>query len=630
MTARTTPLVALLGLLASVPSTVLAQDALDAAPASPAQASAAQNGAADADDQDEAALFGEPLVVNGRRITDMEIKRFLCYGKGRNALESRRLGLLMAQEKELREYTERERAIEALFGDAESLPLYEELSEEQRGQVDARVAEALAYMVVRPEAVRAKLDKNAAEFHERYPTLDIDVETMRAYESVAWYEDQVRQTMEFDAMFFPGHPDDWPEITLEAVHAGAPEIDLIADYATHYERRAAEAAELGTEVEPEDEMMMSLLRDYVMAALASLVEIKTQTDGLPADVLMTIDGGGYFAELKTEDVFQEMKHVFDAEDVARAKKFLALQEAARQKLAEAGVLIPAEEFHEQIAGWLEAMEGSMFNWSFIALQGHQFPSVEAYSDHLYLLESFKRYIADDLDRTNGVPQVIQDHLPFANVVMGIGRCQADVLLVSAFDFPRYEWKENGWAWAEEHAFALRAKIDAYLDALAAQEAERKRVVGLGENFEPDVELFPFDRWWSDLLDLESEWWDPPMPMTGKMPPALGLKNKGRFQGEPMTRNDFKRAIGESSYSFYLENDSVTDKVFFDLEPGTVGGPYKGPWGYYLIYLKKRLAPTNRIDPNNEQKYQMLAEDYTRIAFDDFAHECLASAEVSGL
>ena len=121
-----------------------------------------------------------------------------------------------------------------------------------------------------------------------------------------------------------------------------------------------------------------------------------------------------------------------------------------------------------------------------------------------------------------------------------------------------------------------------------------------------------------------------MPISGKMPPALGLRNRGRFSGEPATRNDFKRTLGESSYSFFLTNDSVVDKVFFDLEPGTVGGPYKGPWGYYLIYLKKRVAPTNRVDLAVEQKYQMVAEDYVRDAYQRFAHECLEAAEVSGL
>lgn len=575
----------------------------------------------------QASEFGEPLVVGGRRITDMEIKRFLCYGKGRNALESRRLGLLMQQERELRQHDERERLAGEMFSAS-----FDALDEGQKAQVSAAVDEALAYMIVPEEVYRKRLDVDAADFHERYPTLDIDTEIERAYESVQWYEDQVRQTMEFDAMFFPGHPDGWPEITREAIQAGAPNVDLIEDYRVHYEERAEEAAAAGTAVEPEDEMMMSLLRDYVMGALASLVEIKSQQDGLPPEVLMTVDGGGFHAELRTEDVYKEMKQVFSYQDVADAKHFLALQEAARQKLTALDTLLPQAEFEEMVQGWLAQMEGSLFNWDFIALQGHQFPSIEAYTDHLYLLESFKRHIAADITRgeDGSIPEALKEHLPFCQVVMGIGRCQAQVMLISAFSFPTYRWIEGGWEQAEKKAFALRTEIDEYIEALSTQEAERKRVTDLGENFEPAENLLPFDRWWSNKLDLNSDWWDAPLPTKGKMPPALGLKNKGRFQGEPMTRNDFKRAIGESSYFYYLANDSVTDKVFFDLAPGSVGGPYKGPWGYYLIYLEKRVPPTNRIDLGNDQQFNMVAEDYAREAFQEFAHQCLAEAEVSGL
>lgn len=586
------------------------------------------------EDDDGASIFGEPLFVNGRRITDMEIKRFLCYGKGRNALESRRLGLLMQQEKELRWFESREQISSDEFTQADGTSKgYDELGDEEKALVDAKVTAELEYMVVTDGKHRGKLDVDADEFQERYPMLDHDTEVERAYESVQWYEDQVRQTMEFDAMFFPDHPDTWPEISIEAIHAGAPNIDLIADYQKYYEIRAAEAAEAGLdEVPPEDEMMMGLLRDYVMAALASLVDIRSQPDGLPPEILMTVEGGGFYAELRTDDVYEEMKHVFNFEDIARAKKFLALQAAARDELAKLDVVMPDDEFLALITEWREQMEGSMFSWDFMAIQGHQFPSVESYTSHLQLLESYKTIIAEDLERTDSgdISPALRQHLQYANIVLGIGRCQTEVLLVSAFDFPSYRWKENAWAGAEKTAFELRAQIDKYIEDLGAQETERRRVTNLGQNFEPENELVPFDQYWSNTLDLSSEWWDPPMPVVGKMPPAIGMKNKGRFGGDPMTRNDFKRAIGESSYYYYLANSSVTDLIFRDQEPQTVAGPYKGPWGYYLTYLKKRLPPSSPIDPSEERHFQMLTEDYARQSFQEYAHECLSQADVKGL
>ena len=66
--------------------------------------------------------------------------------------------------------------------------------------------------------------------------------------------------------------------------------------------------------------------------------------------------------------------------------------------------------------------------------------------------------------------------------------------------------------------------------------------------------------------------DGALPVTGKGPPAYSLKNYGAFQDKSMTRNDMKRAIGESEFTHFMFNDAIVDKVFFDLEPGTIGAP----------------------------------------------------------
>jgi hypothetical protein len=573
-------------------------------------------------------VLGEPLIVNGHRITDMEIKRFLCYGKGYNALDSRRLGVLIKQERELRQYESRNSIAAERYAGAS----FESLTVEQQAEVDVAVASALAYMEYDEAEYSRRIELHLVQFTERYPSLDLDTETRRAYESVAWYDDQVRQTLEFETMFFPGHPDNWPEITLEAIHQGSPNFDLVADYAQHYQWRLEAAEEAGEPIKREEEMMMSLLRDYVMTALASLVEIKTQTDGLPAEALMTIEGGGFSETLKTEEVFQEMKHVFSPHDVYEAKLFLALEYVVKKKLIEAGALKDRAEFLAEIRQMQADLEGSMFNWDFLALDGHQFPSVVAYNEHAYLVESYKTLIASQITRTenNTLPPELQAYLPRANVIMGLGRAQADVLLVSAFDFPRYEWKEDGWAHAEKAGNAVRREIDDYIDYFNGQANEKQSALEEGRNYVEPEDLISFEEFWSNLLDLKSEYWDPPLPVSGKMPPAMGLKNKGRFTGEPTTRNDFRRFVGESPYTEYLHDLSVTDKIFFEMEPGTFDGPYKGAQGYYIVYLKQRLAPTNPIDPFEDRHFSMLTDDFARTSFQAYAHQALEEAEVSGL
>jgi hypothetical protein len=615
----------------------------------------------------ETSEFGEPLIVNGKRISDLAIKRYLCYGKGRNALESTKLGVLLEQEWQLREYLRTRTVLDEQF-DGKDL---EELSAEEQERVQAEVAQFMGRYTYEEEEYVSNLAKEEKSFFERYPTLDLDVEIGRAYKSVDWYEDQVRQTLQFDQMFFPGHPDNWPEITIEAVHAGSPGFDLVADFAKNYELRreawlnersaaeqdaltsqfagktrdqlgADELAALDKAVdeaagkyEPrEDEMMMSLLRDYIIASLSdpNLVTIKTSVDGLPEELVMTVEGGGFKKDLATEDIYAQMKHTFNAHDIADAKLFLALRQATHDRLSGADQLMPYEDFQDMVVELKSQLQSTMFNFDFLALHGHMFPSQEAYIEHLFLMESYRKVLEPDMElgESGELPEALQAHMPIANGIMGLAKAHAEVLLVSAYDFPNDEWKESGWATAEERAFQLRAEIDEHLDYLAAEETRRRAAAAAGENYQRPDDYLSFEEFWAQKLDYESEYWDPPMPVSGKMPAMVGMKNKGRFGGVSMTRNDMKRAIGESSFSHYLGNFAIVDAVFFDLEPGQVGGPYLGPKGYYIVYLKSRQPPTNPLNYRDERHLGMIREDFVRLKFTEYCHESLEQAEISGL
>ncbi len=586
-----------------------------------------QPAAQEAPAQQADSQFGEPLIVNGERIPDLEIMRFLVYGPGRNALEARKLEILMEMEVQMRRSAARERMAEERYQKS-----FDELTEEERKGIDDDFTASLGHLKITREDAKQRIAEQRAEFKERYPTLDPDIETRRAYRSVAWYEDQVFQTMRFDELFFPGHPDNWPEISIEAIHAGSPNYDLVEDYATHWEARAKTAEETGEPMKREEDMMMSILRDYVMSALNSLVETRTSVDGIDPELVMEIEGPGTYAEIPTREVYEEFKDAFTWRDIAEAKRFLALQTAARQELEGLGVLTDRDEYLAEVAKAREELAANMFNWQFIALMGHQFPSEEAYTEHVYLMESFRKLIADQLVRNGdgSLSPELEANMEYANMVMGLARCLTEVCFVSAFDFPKNEWRPDGFKGALERANALRAEVDAYIDRLHAAEQAKMDAVAKGENYEWPEDLPSFDRFWSDFLDLHSEFWDPPLPMTGHPAPELGRKNKGRFNGEPMTRNDYRRTLGESSYYTYLFNKSTTDHVFLEQEPGSVGGPYIGPWGYYIIYLRSRTAPTNPIDLNSERHFQMMVDDYVRNEFTKFAHQALENAETHGV
>ncbi|MDG1491023.1 MAG: hypothetical protein P8R43_03970, partial [Planctomycetota bacterium] len=563
--------------------------------------------------------FGEPVFVNGVRISDMAIKRFLVYGPGRNGLDARKLQILMDHEREIRVDEVREAVAAEMDGASDEA-------------LAAEVAERMKRFNLDTSFVDRRLAAEKASFQERFPTLDHEVELRRAYGSGDWYRDQVRQTMEFDQLFFPDHPDSWPMLSVEAIQGGSPQVDLIADYAREFDRRLAVSEESGEPIVAEQEMMMSLLRDFVMQALWSLADVKTATQGISEDLAMVIDGGDWSAEITTQGVFDEMRVAFSAQDIEDAKLCLALLEAARQKLEVEGVLSSDEDFQTMVASIREQMANSMFNMDFLALQGHGFPSSEAYEQHLRLVDSFKsgRTEALEIGDNGELGAELQAHLPIANGIMGLAKARAEILMVSAFDFPSFSWKENGWEDAYERATALRAQVDSYLVELSSEAEARAAAVEKGENFAPEKELLPFERWWTDLLRQNSDYWDPPLPATGKQPPAIGLKNFGAFNEEPMTRNDMKRAIGESEYEHFLANGALVDTIFFDMEPGTVAGPYRGPKGFYLIYLKGRTRPTNPLNLRTERHRQMIQEDWVRKAFQAYAHEALATAETRGL
>jgi hypothetical protein len=215
------------------------------------------------------------------------------------------------------------------------------------------------------------------------------------------------------------------------------------------------------------------------------------------------------------------------------------------------------------------------------------------------------------------------------MVMGLSKAATEVLLVSAFDWPRYRWKEDGWAWAEKEANRLKAELDAHLDAIAAYESAKTAAAAGGTNLDESlVEPISFERFWAERMDLNSEFWDPPMPASGKAPPMQGMKLKGRFGTN--TRNDLARQIGEGPYTSYLSNGSVADEVFFNMEQGSVAGPFKGPHGYYIVYLKNRVPPTNPLRPSEPRHMELLREDYVRQHFTEYSHASLQEVGVSGL
>lgn len=593
------PVATLVGLALALPAG--AQTPVDAPAATPEPSAPADPGAGPD--------LGGPLSVNGVEIPQNEIERFIIYGSCRPALEYRRINAMIEWELSLRS------------AEGQDMSRYE----------------------ITDEAFEKHYDKKIQEFVAKFPMLDVETEVRRAYRDLDWYRQELRQEMVFDEVFVTDNPELWPEVTFEALRQEAGDI-LIDDFKESYERRlkftedaraewqakkdAGEDPGPYPEMQPEDSMYRSILRQIVRDAYFQIVDTKTSKDGLPDDLVVTMDfdfDGKPELSVSTAEMWDAVKHTVSPKEISDARLFLALEEATRQRLASEGLLMSDEEAKQALEEVAAGFTSGMFDLSQVAVGGHEFPSVESYATYLPLYESWKRSVMPRLQTEDGsLPPELQDHLDEANKVMGLANTDAEVLLVSAFDFPNFRWKQDGWEWAENKAKELKKDYDDNLgawDALQKGGPDAQAADGGAPPLEPSV-------FWSLLIDDHCEFWDPPQPVQGRPGSAVGYKQKGRF-GE-RTRNDMRSLMSESPFTQYLYGGTLTDQIFFEQPIGEVQGPFVGPWGYYLTKVLRRTPPTRPLNIRNEKHVDLLRDDYLRVAFIWYSHAAFDKADVAGL
>jgi hypothetical protein len=581
--------------------------------------------------------LGGPLRVGDVEIPELEIKRYLIYGPCRAAMEFHRVNAIIEDEIARRTASYEDElatweAISATGADAGPKPV----------QLPADFFE------VPEEALVAVRERKQKEFQVKYPFLDLDTEIRRSYRSVEWYERELRQEMRFDRTFVQDDPSLWPALTYEAMRQEAGEI-LIDDFRESYERRKAHLeAELATwqaakdagqevgprpEMAPEDSMYRSILRQIVRDAVYGVVDTKTGLDGLDPSLLVSMDfdwDGEAELSLSVDEIWEDVKTTVSQKEIDDARQFLALIEATRQRLEAEGKMLSDEEAAQHIEEVRKSFGSDIFGIGTVALGAHQFPSVEAYGAYMPLLEAYKRASQPQLAAPpeGGLPQALRDHLDFANQVMGLAKCDAEILLVSAFDFDGFAWIPGGWEKAREKAEWLKSEIEKNSVEYAAFRQAKMEAAAEGKEFTADEEVMEPHAFWSRLLDEHCDFWDPPPPAVGRPGSDHAYRKKGRF-GE-RSRNDMRSLLTESPYSNFINGGLLTDEVFFNLPVGSIAGPLPGPDGWYLAKVIKR-APTQRpLNINDEKHLELLREDWVRISFIDYAHEALGMAEVVGL
>ncbi|MCC7014091.1 MAG: hypothetical protein IT454_16155 [Planctomycetes bacterium] len=568
-------------------------------------------------------IFGAPVVVHGRRITDDEIKRFLCHGIGSRDLDMFKFSVMVDQEIE------------------------------KRKQAGA-TAEELKKLEVSDAELERRIQREREDFLLRYPTLDFPTEVARAEQSLELFRERLRATMRFDKVFRPENPAEWPEITKAIISENLTAQwidDERVSYATRLRRHfdaqkewmhangfgdlldslnaipveaspmlveaiadprvgqaLAKLTELGLgDIPADDPIAVEATRGTILQALNSYaiqyIDEDAIASALPplgadgpsapkardaasraraAKVLMLVEGSPIF----TAQVWDRVAPFVPSDVIDDAKRFLAMQALLERDLAGKQVdgkpvLITPAEFREW---WPTTAKAGKFGYMEY-LQQHEmlssqvlgFPSLWSFAQFIRVQESFKRSIADELAKDD----MLAPSLPIINQIAGASKLNINVILVSAYDFDHVKWKDNGWENAKKRALDIKKALDEGAD-------------------------------WTQTLEVSSEFWDPPMPEYGNKP-MQNFYFKGTFANTPQTRNQLLGYLTESEFRIFLYGPSVTDHVFFEQKMGSIAGPFRGPKGYYISRITGKTPPSRPLDLKEPVHREIVLHHYLKNA-----------------
>lgn len=523
-------------------------------------------------------LFGAPLVVNGETVPEAELKRYLAMGIGLNQVQVAKFGKIIEIELAMR----------------------------------AEAGEDVSKYEVGVEEADAKFAREVDDFKLRFPTLDVQTEIGRSFLHADLYRAQLENAMLFDKLFFPEDPDDWPELTKQLI-IGEYGQDWIDDAKQSYERRKAAAEEHGLDYIPEDDpIFVEALKSVVLEGLRNFYHIESDPTQLEPGVLLSVEG----FDVTIDEVFYQIAPYLRRDHVADAKQWVVLTRLLEDYLAgyelpDGGqALITQPEFRENFVEEGKTWDQTLNDYDMLALQVFGFPSLSAYATHERLSRSFSRVLQAETDAAAAAAEgeadwsgkvvtddVLRESLNRTNKITGAAKATVEVILISAYDFENNHWKEDGWAWAKQHA------------------EEVKRALDEGAT-------------WKDTLEHESELWDPPIPDTGHTP-QFGRKFKGTFGGQPQTRNQLLSLLEESEYRIFLDGSSVTDHVFFEQERGTIEGPLEGVYGYYITRKMGQTPPVTPLNLNEPVHRDIALQHHVRHELNLKAHELLDEAVAEG-
>ncbi|MCI0588795.1 MAG: hypothetical protein L0323_18380 [Planctomycetes bacterium] len=332
----------------------------------------------------------------------------------------------------------------------------------------------------------------------------------------------------------------------------------------------------------------TIFRQWITKALRKSSNIRTASDGLPPDVVLTVNG----RPLLTAEAYPAIARRVTALDRENVVRWMAWATATRQALVKAGVFLPEEEFAREWQAHVGPYEETPFSIEVVAIAFKKFPSYDLYREYFRLKKSFEKRIEKEV-----TDETLLQHRARVQGFLEDGKVDAQVILLSAFDYTNLDWKgpdafDEAKARAEETLAALKA----------------------GTSFEEAIDRF------SEFVDRSAP---PPNAPPGRRLPEGPRTNRGRFGAQ--SKNQLKQLLGESEFEDLLRGTSMGEILFHDAAPLEVVGPMRGPTGYYIGRVLERLPGAKPVDFTQENTRDLLREDYLRRRFIDWSADVVAES-----
>lgn len=478
----------------------------------------------------------QSVTVNGKSLAPEHVRREAVFLAGNNQIESK-ISMFFVEEW-------MERAIE-----------------------DGRDAKEFE---ISEEKIVADLTEQVAKFQEQAPGAEF-WEAVRSMTGLnrEGYLEQARQTELFMKVFFPGTADQWPTITKEAIIASAAAGSGQQFWDNMVNTTKSEDGK-AKELPP---FWMYLCRGWVQKQLKQWSDIRYPADGLPMDVVLSVNGRVW----KTDDAFERVRSGVFAQDIERAMIEVVSREALRQQLEKTGNFMSDDEYREEYEEYRQQYDNTPFTTEVIAKTFKGYPSLEAFRQRWRLMRSFEKMIAKDINDEN-----LQAHADKFGRFFADGQTNVDVIPFLAKSTTTGAWLPNGFDGAKQRAMAAFEQISG------------------GASFD-------------DILEKHGEFF-------------AKDTERGRLGNKSL--NQIRQSVSESEFTDLLMGYSIGAYLFYDAEPEKVVGPLRSPVGYFIGRVNRRLPARSAVDVKNERMRELVKQDYVTQRFMQWANEVLSRVSVN--